>query len=89
MILTFAAVGAIAIVRHGNPQERSLLGTLAAISLVLATIHALSYVEGRHRWGIEPLLLLLTARGFFATARVLLSPAVVDHLRLRSSRRAT
>jgi hypothetical protein len=89
VILTFAAVGAIAIVGHGSPQERSLLGTLVAISLVLATIHALSYVEGRHRWGIEPLLLLLTARGFFATARVLLSPAVVDHLRLRSSRRAT
>jgi Dolichyl-phosphate-mannose-protein mannosyltransferase len=79
---TFAAVGALAILRgRGNPKERSLLGTLAAISFVLAVIHALSYVEGRHRWGVEPLLLLLTARGIFAMARGLSSPAVVDHLR--------
>ena len=81
VILMFAAVGAIAILREGSPQERSLLGTLAAISLVLAVIHALSYVEGRHRWGVEPLLLLLSARGFFAMARGLLSHGVMDHLR--------
>jgi len=81
LILTFAAVGSIAILRGGSPQERSLLGMLAAISVVLTVIHALSYVEGRHRWGIEPLLLLLTARGLFATARVLRSPLRVDHLR--------
>jgi hypothetical protein len=84
VILTFAAVGAMAILHHGSPQERSLLATLGTISLVLAMIHALSYVEGRHRWGVEPLLLLLTARGFFAAARVLWSPALVDHVRSRT-----
>ena len=81
VILTFAAFGALAILRGGSPQERSLLGMLAAISFVLAVIHALSYVEGRHRWAIEPLLLLLTARGFFAVARVFRSPVLLDHLR--------
>jgi len=86
VVLAFAAVGAIAILRHGNPQERSLLGTLATISCVLAVIHAFSYVEGRHRWGIEPLLLLLTARGLFAAAHVLRSRVLVDRLPLRSSR---
>ncbi len=87
VILTFGAVGAIAVLRRGTPQERSLLGTLATISCVLAMIHALSYVEGRHRWGIEPLLLLLTARGFFATSRVLRPPALLHRLPLRSSRK--
>jgi hypothetical protein len=82
VILTFAVAGATAILRGGRSEERQLLGTLATISLVLAVIHALSYVEGRHRWGIEPLLLLLTARGFFATAAVLRSPAVMDHFRV-------
>jgi hypothetical protein len=81
VVLTFAVVGAAAILRGGTPQERSLLGMLVSISLVLAVIHALSYVEGRHRWSVEPLLLLLTARGFFAAARVLFSPELRDHLR--------
>jgi hypothetical protein len=40
-----------------------LLGTILAISFTVAVLHALSYVEGRHRWGIEPLLLLLAAQG--------------------------
>jgi hypothetical protein len=44
---------------------------LLSISLTLAVVHALSYVEGRHRWGIEPLLLLLTARGLFVLANAL------------------
>jgi hypothetical protein len=81
VVLPFALVGAITILRSGSPQERSLLGMLVAISFVLAVIHALSYVEGRHRWAIEPLLLLLSARGFFAAARVLRSTVLMDHLR--------
>ncbi len=60
-----AVLGVIAILRQGSSQERSLLATLLAITLTLAVIHALSYVEGRHRWGVEPLLLLLSARGLF------------------------
>jgi Dolichyl-phosphate-mannose-protein mannosyltransferase len=66
--MAFALVGAVGIVRRGTAEEVALLSTLVAISLTLAAIHALSYVEGRHRWGIEPLLLLLTARGIFMTA---------------------
>jgi hypothetical protein len=81
VILSFAAVGAMAILRGGTPQERSLLGMLAAIGFVLAVIHALSYVEGRHRWTVEPLILLLTARGLFATARALRTTELVAHLR--------
>jgi hypothetical protein len=73
VIFSFAIVGTAVILRRGTPEERALLGMLAAISLTLAVIHALAYVEGRHRWGIEPLLLLLTARGIFATAAALRS----------------
>ena len=60
----------------------ALLGILVAISLTLAMVHALSYVEGRHRWGVEPLLLLLTARGIFVMAGWLRSPALAGQLRL-------
>ncbi len=83
VILAFAAIGALTILHHGSPQERQLLGTLATISLVLALVHALSYVEGRHRWTVEPLLLLLTARGLFATAGSVWSPTLATHAPMR------
>jgi hypothetical protein len=68
IVAVLAIVGAGCIIRDRNVDEQALLSTLVVIALVLATVHALSYVEGRHRWGIEPLLLLLTARGIFALA---------------------
>ena len=55
----------------GTAEERNLLSTLAAVGFSLAVIHALAYVEGRHRWGLEPLLLLLTARGMVAVLGLL------------------
>jgi hypothetical protein len=65
VMYTFAAIGIVGILRRGTAEERNLLTTLAAIGFSLAVIHALAYVEGRHRWGLEPLILLLTARGMF------------------------
>jgi hypothetical protein len=67
LVYTFALVGVVRIIRTGTPDERRLLGVLAAIGVSLAVIHALAYVEGRHRWGIEPLFLLLSAYGLFVT----------------------
>ena len=65
-IYGLAAVGAAAIVRGGNADARSLLLTIATIGMTLAIVHSLAYVEGRHRWGIEPLILLISARGAVA-----------------------
>ena len=61
-----ALVGAAVVLRRGGAAERELLTTVMAIALSLALLHALAYVEGRHRWGIEPLLLLFSARGVVA-----------------------
>src|SRR5262249_23206559 len=84
VVYAFAIVGVMAILREGSPEERNLLGTLPAVSLTLALVQSFAYVEGRHRWGIEPLLLLLTARGLFAAAQALGSrPALVAQLRPR------
>jgi hypothetical protein len=68
VIFAFAAIGAMSILRDGGREERTLLSTVVLLGLVLAGLHALSYVEGRHRWGVEPLILLITARGMFAAA---------------------
>ncbi|HEV7665428.1 MAG TPA: hypothetical protein VGQ62_17995, partial [Chloroflexota bacterium] len=80
-VYAFAIVGALAIVRSGTTEERNLLGMLLTIGLGLAVVHALAYVEGRHRWGIEPLLLLLTARGVFSVAGALFVPTRGSQLR--------
>ena len=71
VVYAFAAVGIVGILRGGSAEERNLLSTLAAVGFSLAVIHALAYVEGRHRWGLEPLLLLLTARGMVAVLGLL------------------
>lgn len=68
IVLSLAVAGSVAIVRTGSPEAKRLLWMLLWISLTITLIHALAYVEGRHRWGIEPLLLLLTAQGVFAVA---------------------
>lgn len=63
VVLALAALGAGAIVIAGRREERELLFLVAAVFLAITAIHAVAYVEGRHRWGIEPVLLLLSARG--------------------------
>jgi hypothetical protein len=68
VVLSLAAVGVFAILRIGPPESRRLVWLLLSISLTIAAVHSLSYVEGRHRWGVEPLLLLLTAQGAFYLA---------------------
>jgi hypothetical protein len=67
-VLVLAGLGALGIVRGGTPAARDLLWTIGSVSLTIAVLHALAYVEGRHRWGIEPLLLLLAAQGAFSVA---------------------
>jgi 4-amino-4-deoxy-L-arabinose transferase-like glycosyltransferase len=79
LALGFAVLGTVWIVRRGSPEARRLLGLLLAISLTIAALHAMSYVEGRHRWGVEPLLLLLTAQGIFVLARYLRGLTLASH----------
>jgi hypothetical protein len=75
IVLAFAVLGSVWIARVGSPEARRLLVLLITISLTISALHALAYVEGRHRWGVEPLLLLLTAQGLVAAA---------THLRVRA-----
>ena len=52
IVFAVLALGAIGIIRAGSRDERAVLCTVAAVGLGLAILHALAYVEGRHRWGI-------------------------------------
>jgi hypothetical protein len=79
LLLSFAAIGAIGILRSGTADERDLLKLVVVVGLSIAVVHALTYVEGRHRWGIEPLLLLISARGAFSLADWLHSGGGLRH----------
>lgn len=71
-VYVFAVVGTIGILRSGTSRERELLMTVGSIGLTLSLVHALAYVEGRHRWGLEPLVLLIAARGMVSVTEWLL-----------------
>ncbi len=43
-----------------NPAGMLLIGFPVSVSL----LQSMYYVEGRHRWGVEPVLLLLAAAGW-------------------------
>ena len=59
-VVVFAIAGAWRI-RGALVQPAGLL--LLAYGLSIALVQSLYYVEGRHRWSVEPLLLVLSAAG--------------------------
>ena len=60
--LALAAVGLRRVFRIGGaPLTRALL--LVAYLLCLSGVQSLYYVDGRHRWGVEAMLLALSGGG--------------------------
>ena len=82
LVLGFALLGLAIGLRSSRPatREGAVLFVLLASSVSLT--QALFYVEGRHRWQLEPLMLTLAAVGILAVveAKPLIS-------RLAASRR--
>jgi 4-amino-4-deoxy-L-arabinose transferase-like glycosyltransferase len=60
--LLCAALGALRIVRLGRGATTNAV-LLVVLLLVLSGLQSLYYVEGRHRWGVEPLLLAISGGG--------------------------
>ena len=61
--LMLAVLGARAVLTGGDRDARWNLVLLALFLLALSGLQSLYYVEGRHRWAIEPLLLVLSGGG--------------------------
>jgi 4-amino-4-deoxy-L-arabinose transferase-like glycosyltransferase len=61
-----AVLGARSLVWHrGHPDRPTLLRVLLLACIVsVGLVQSVFYVETRHRWGVEPLILLLTAEAF-------------------------
>jgi 4-amino-4-deoxy-L-arabinose transferase-like glycosyltransferase len=73
LALSLAVLGAWAIVRRGSSRERRELALLILFLISLSALQSLYYVEGRHRWAVEPLLLTLAGGGMAGLLRVVSS----------------
>jgi hypothetical protein len=77
-LLALAIVGSIRLAR-GSPEERSTMVLILALFASVSLVHACFYVEMRHRWALEPLLLALACyRPFFASRFRLIASSCVE-----------
>jgi len=67
LVLLLAMIGAWSIWRVGNLQRQQLL-LIAAFLLALSLLQSLYYVEGRHRWAVEPILIAISGVGVASIA---------------------
>ena len=67
VVLLLAAAGAWRLARIGAPATRLAL-LLGAFLFGLSALQSVYYVEARHRWAIEPMLLAISGGGVAALA---------------------
>lgn len=65
LVLFFAIWGAIFILKSREQRIKRKAYLLLLFFLTISIMQSLFYVEGRHRWAIEPLLLIFSASGLF------------------------
>jgi 4-amino-4-deoxy-L-arabinose transferase-like glycosyltransferase len=63
LLAGLSLVGMAIACREGNSRQRWARVSLIAFLISVAILQTAFYVEIRHRWGIEPLLLIFAARG--------------------------
>lgn len=71
IILALALAGAAGGLASPRQEPRAQTGIMLALIVSVAFAQSLFYVEGRHRWGVEPLLLIFAASGAVMGARAI------------------
>jgi 4-amino-4-deoxy-L-arabinose transferase-like glycosyltransferase len=66
-MLVFAAAGFVLAIRSPKPGRRESCLMMLSVAVVICLGQSVFYVEGRHRWLIEPLLLIFFSFGVFET----------------------
>jgi hypothetical protein len=62
-VLLLAALGVWRIAQRGPPATH-LAWVIGMFLLALSGLQSLYYVEGRHRWAVEPMVLAISGGGF-------------------------
>ena len=65
-LLALAVVGALVAFRSPRREVRSPALILIAIPVTIGLAQSLFYVEGRHRWLVEPLVIIFSCYGLTA-----------------------
>ena len=63
-ISIFAAIGLILALKVGKDLVKQKIYLILGCLLLISLTQSFFYIEGRHRWAIEPLILIFTAKGF-------------------------
>jgi 4-amino-4-deoxy-L-arabinose transferase-like glycosyltransferase len=69
LAVLFLAVAGVWTLAHMSPAPLEQTVVLVAFLVVLSGLQSLYYVEGRHRWAVEPMLLVLSGGGVAALIR--------------------
>jgi 4-amino-4-deoxy-L-arabinose transferase-like glycosyltransferase len=70
-LLVFSLVGFLSAMRSSKSEARELALILMGVMISICLGQSLFYVEGRHRWLIEPLLLVFFSCGVFAAWKLI------------------
>lgn len=60
LLLAFAAAGAVSLIKRG---QKSGLWLIVLFTLAISVVQSLVFVEGRHRWEVESLLVVVASFG--------------------------
>ena len=63
LIVFCALVGCWTVIRQGSAHQRQALQLIGGSLFILSLGQSFYYVEGRHRWAVEPLVLVIAAAG--------------------------
>lgn len=63
LVVFCALFGCWTVVRQGTARQRQALQLIGGSLLILSLGQSFYYVEGRHRWAVEPLVLVIAAAG--------------------------
>jgi 4-amino-4-deoxy-L-arabinose transferase-like glycosyltransferase len=78
VILTLAVIGLGVAWRSPRPVTRAGAQSFVLLAAGVSAAQALFYVDGRHRWELEPLLLVFTAVGLATVIRVFIPPQIPE-----------
>lgn len=79
VLIIFSIVGAGFALRSSKREVREASLILIAIPVTISLAQSLFYVEGRHRWLVEPLIIIFFAYGVMKVLRWLLGNRVVQN----------
>jgi 4-amino-4-deoxy-L-arabinose transferase-like glycosyltransferase len=76
--LIFSVIGIAAAWRSPRPATRAGAQAFVLLAASVSAAQALFFVDGRHRWAVEPLLLVFTALGVATVLRACIPSQVPD-----------